>query len=227
MYKKLAIAAACLSLFGGANAAAVVTGAINERLDANNVRIGSTVDYWYITVNAPGAVTIDVLSWEADSEGRVTNDGVGEAVDVNGDNRIAFIDAEMHLFAVDGALDVGDLIASNDDDFTNTYGDGSIFAFDSYLSLNLAAGNYVLAISGFSFSASDAVAGANSASFYPATCTANVAECDFAPTPSGDYQITFTGDVNVRGATQVPEPAPLALLGAALAAMALRRRRAA
>ncbi len=150
------------------------------------------VDYWYFTVNSSDVITIDVLSdmWDADS------DGVAH-----------YIDSLVFLFVDDGSLDVGDLIATNDDGPLGA--DGSVggrygipdYTFDSYFEMSVPAGNYVLAITDIRATESDAISGINLNS-----CTPGVFEvleewnfsgcsldCSF-----GDYQITFSGDIALR-----------------------------
>ncbi|GEM_PF-6898888 len=71
------------------------------------------------------------------------------------------------MFVDDGSLDITDLVAINDDDFSNGFGDGTIFGFDSYLSLNLAPGNYTIGIGQFPLSVAEAVAGQQTGKGYP------------------------------------------------------------
>lgn len=148
----------------------------------------NTVDYIYFTVNSPGTITIDVLSFEL-------NDADWSWVDVNGDGEVAFLDSYIRLFRDDGSLGTDDQIAYNDDS-SSTFGDGSIESYDSYLSLDftaddLATGDsFVLAISNYSLSLNSAVAGVNSSSFGPWTQ-------DFFQSDHGDYRVTFTGEVTV------------------------------
>src|SRR5687768_7365584 len=109
----------------------VFDGTIDTIYDGNDEPIASTVDHYRLTVLAPGTVTVDTRSWEIDEEDRFDSDGnFAENVDVNGDGEIAFIDPFIYLFADpngDGVVAESDLLAFNDEDFTNsTYGDGSI-----------------------------------------------------------------------------------------------------
>ena len=63
------------------------------------------------------------------------------------------MDPQIHLFADDGNLDLTDLLASNDDG-----GPG----LNSLINAYLPAGDYVLAVSDWSFSSAEAVSGDNS-----------------------------------------------------------------
>jgi hypothetical protein len=69
------------------------------------------------------------------------------------------VDPQIHLFTDDGSLDLADLLASNDDG-----GPG----FNSLINAYLPAGDYVLAVSDFSFSSDEAVSGDNTSGM-PAT----------------------------------------------------------
>jgi hypothetical protein len=190
----------------------------------------STVDHWGFSVLAGGIVSIDLLSWEVDSA------GTGLVADVNGDGEIAFFDPYIYLFADDGSLDPADLIDSNDDSGA-TFTDGSIYDFDSFISLALAPGDYILAVGAFFLSIDDAIDGINDGTdFYPTSCDGGIgavgAACTFVENDHGDYQITWTGDLAITsnpgtGTVATPEPATLALLGLGLAAVGARRRFAA
>lgn len=161
-----------------------------------------SVDYWAFDVATPGAVTIDTLSMYSYDY---------------------YMDPHIRLFANDGVLDAEDEIAANDDsDFT--YDDGSVHSYDSYLSVNLNAGSYLLAISMFQLDTTEAVAGVNDLIQF---------RCDSAvtgPCDHADYQITFTGVASVDGATAtaaspVPVPPAAALLGGAVLMLGGLRRR--
>jgi hypothetical protein len=174
----------------------IVAGNITEVLSGTGGRIGSSVDHWSFTVNTAGTITIDTLSWEGDSD----FEEVPVTTDVNGDGEIAFIDSYIYLFHDDGSLDSNDYINDNDDS-GETFDDGSISDLDAYLSIDLDAGNYILAIGAYDLLLNDAINGFNPDSFYPVTIDefGNELENDH-----GDYQITFTGDVTVSA---VPVPA--------------------
>ncbi len=157
----------------------------------------TTVDYWNFAVNTAGIVTIDVL-----------------ANDIDFGNGSSSLDSQIYLFSNDGLLDTSDLIAGNDDSLISVGGsDGSVSTLDSFLSQFLNPGNYTLAISDFSFSLSEAINGIQT-------------DGNFLGNNLGDYQITFTGDVDLAS---VPEPASLmGILGlGAFGVTSLRKRKAA
>lgn len=199
-----------LTAAGHAGAAEVVFGGsiIQESYDANNTALDTiSVDYWNFTVNTPGTVTIDVLSWERSSVDWTW-------VDVNGDGEDSFIDSSIHIFK--GSLDAANIYASNDDSAANFGNDGTIRGNDSFISQDFEAGDYIIAISSCGypsdyFSVGEALAGLNQNAIIPYT----TGEGDH-----GDYRITVSGDVSA-----VPVPAAVWLLGSGIAGLAALKRR--
>jgi VCBS repeat-containing protein len=138
----------------------------------------SSIDYWYFHHNG-GELSIDLLS--------ENSDGNYFFYDINGDGVEVGFDSYMQLFRVDGSLDASDLVAESDDGGSDGYGDGSLTGLDSYLKFypgDLAAGDYVLAVSTYYLDTSEAVSGVNVDSGF------------------GPYQLTFTGDYEL---TAVPD----------------------
>lgn len=215
----LAFFAACCQV----GSAQVVQGRINEVLDEFGTRVGSSIDYWYFTVNSESEVSIDTLSWEVDSEDRLDgDDDFAETFDVNGDGVIAFIDPYIYLFADDGDLSLDDYLDENDDS-TETYSDGSIYDYDSYLADTLPAGDYVLAIGAYDLDEEEVVAGLNDETFYPATSD-GLEEFVFIEIPSAPYQITWAGDLTITSGPFIPEPGSAMLLSAGIVCCWGRRR---
>lgn len=175
----------------------------------------TTVDHYYFTVNTPGTIAIDIMSYEVDWEGD------GYAIDLNNDGEIACIDPFIYLFEYDGDLTEDDLIAANDDSTDDGYApdlyDNSVDSFDSYIQSDLGVGTYVLAVGDYSLSIANALVDYNPYSYGPYTAATGEYEPLEYVHDHGDYQITLVGDV-----TLVPEPASLALL--VLASATLRRR---
>lgn len=191
----------------GAISGLVATGNIFEVL-SGETRIGTTVDYILFSVNTASVVTIDTLSWEVDEEGIIFGGGGSDAVyDANGDGEIAFFDPYIYLFhdAGDGTPGgefnpiqdhYANYIAYNDDSEL-TYGDGSIYDYDSYLSEFLTPGDYVLAISSYDLYENEAIAQFNVLNGDDGTVTSEGA--GLIPYDHGDYQVTFSGDVTLNG----------------------------
>jgi hypothetical protein len=137
--------------------------------------VNGDIDWYGFTNTASGTVNIS-------------------AVETTPDN--SDFDSVLYLFRDDGNLTDDDFIAYDDDS-----GGGDSF-LESWLSLVLNAGDYLLAV------------GTHGASL---------------PLPIGgghhggtDYTLTISGD-NVSG--QVPEPVSLSLLGIALAAISMTRKK--
>lgn len=218
---KILSGVALLSMSCMSNASFIVKGEIESVLNGID-KMGSTVDTWTFSVLSDSTVGIDVLSWEADEEGRATNDGFVESIDINGDGVFTFIDSFIYLFEDDGDLSIDDLIDFNDDsDFT--YNDGSLSMFDSFLEVDLFAGNYILAIGATGLTLSEAILGLSSVTQFPAACDDDpFFGCFLEESNVGDYQISFTGDVSQQ--MDVSEPYTLSLLGLGFFALALRSR---
>jgi hypothetical protein len=175
----------------------------------------STIDHIKFSVNTPGIVTFDILSWEDDLS--------PAGFDVNGDGEIAFFDSMIYLFFDDGSLDLTDFIDGNDDS-VGLPTDGSISTFDSYLSAILLPGNYIVTVGGFYHDPTDAINGINPGNglgFYPNTVDGAGGTLIH---DHGDYRLTITGDVTLFA---VPEPNTALLSALGLLAFIRIRKRAA
>lgn len=215
--KALLTAGLCLTALSAS--AESVDGQIYALYDASGNQTGSTVDHLRFTVGTDGIVKIDTLSWESDP---ITD----APTDVNGDGEIAFLDTYLYLFRDDGSLDSSDYIAQNDDS-DGTYADGSIWRTDSYLELNLAAGNYLLAIGAYDLGIDEAIKRENQDIFYPIRCDLAGPDCASTARSSdhGDYRVSFSSNVSLPGDGKLPEPAALGLIGLGLAGFAFWRRK--
>lgn len=197
--------------------AGLITEGVIERLGPDQ----SSIDLWGFSTSG-GNVVFDLLSWEIDA----TTD---LAQDVNGDGELAFLDTYIYLLRDDGNLSTDDEIGRNDDSFSNLGSDGSIDGLDSFMSIDLAAGDYLLAVGAFGLSMNEIIAGINQSNFYPDTCSGGIGEvCDQIRADHGDYRITWTGDISLTQNPGVvistPEPGTLAMLSLGLLSIGLSRK---
>jgi hypothetical protein len=123
------------------------------------------VDHWVFHYNG-GQLIIDMLS-ELASNGHTY-------IDIDGDGKQTGLDVYIYLFKKDQNANWM-TVRGNDDSSAGT-ADGSSHSYDSYLSLDLEEGEYMLSVSNYSLSASVALTEKNSAQSYP---------------HGGPYQITF------------------------------------
>jgi len=208
-------------------ASQIITGTLYE----TQLNYGNTVDFWKITVNTSGTIVFDVLSWENTT---VSLDGSpsfgGTNIDMNSDGEFAYFDTEIFLAQYN--VNEWVLIGSNDDDepphssdgsIVLTETDGSVATLDSYLSIVLSAGDYLLLVGSWN---SDYMMDHNLPYRFEKFLTGSVEEGDFATlfgengsvNDHGDYQVIITGDVSVpeQTTTAVPEPTTILLFGTGL-----------
>lgn len=220
--KRNALGAACLGLAALAQTPAAADFVVNStifRLPTGSEKKADdiiTIDFIRFTSNSLSEVTFDLLSWEFDE--RNGSPTFGQAVDVNGNGRIAFLDTEIFVLRDDGALSLDDILGNNDDSPLLGGADGSIdpLGRDSFLSLLLGPGAYILAVSSSDLTPEEVVAGLNIAGGNPDPLT--VAAGEPVPYGFGDYRATVTGDVTLGSVGPLPVPLPN---GAGLGAMGL------
>lgn len=202
--------------------AAVIDGSLFGIGNGSSQNQGSnTVDFYGITMNSAGQLNIDTRSWE-----RTNFDGAW--VDLNGDGKAAFFDTYISLF--NGSVSVANLLSEVDDSDLGT--DGSIYGFDANLTVNLAAGNYWIAVSACCNGAGEIVDGIQDGNRMVDGNPTLYPGIPFYGHTHGDYRITLTGDVTVTSRPQyqtnpndVPEPATLGLLCLGMFGLAATRRR--
>lgn len=179
-----------------AGQAAVINGSILEHQDAAGAFVSRSVDFLNFST-AGGTLTFDILASD-----------LADGLD----------DSMIWLFKDDGHLDLSDWLAENDDtDFSiDGNGDGSSNELDSFLSMALSAGHYLLAIgSGGDFGGADMIDGLQLES------SAFSSGQPVAASLALNYQLTVSGDFNTR-LSPIPEPASIYLWASGLGALGLR-----
>ncbi len=97
------------------------------------------------------------------------------------------LDAQIYLAADDGSINSMDLMYTNDDGEAGA--DGSTQELDSYLSVELKPGDYVVFISGCCFSAEEALAG------YRLVAGNDPLSALVPGDVNGSYRVTITGQL--------------------------------
>ncbi len=187
----------------------VVTGSIDSKKE---------VDHWDFSLFQETTITFDILANEGTFIGGVVDFfGNGAGNDL--------LDTSIWVFKSDGEY------MGTNDDINHSGGslgnDGSLFGYDSFLTLTLAAGDYLFAIGDYDLSQTDAWAGINESTFTAYYVSHN--ETISVINHFGMYQITFDADADgltvSTGGAPVPEPATMLLFGLGLLGLAGVNRR--
>ncbi|MEN8140074.1 MAG: DVUA0089 family protein [Thermodesulfobacteriota bacterium] len=148
----------------------------------SNINYDHTVDYQPFSLDTTAALNVHLETFDAE------------------------FDPVMYLFHDDGDLSVDDYIAHNDDGGTAAW-----WWYNSLIDVELNADSYLVAVSDYSFSLSEALSGVNS--------------INFANDGSYRLEISSLAGTLSAGATPTPEPATMLLFGTGLVGLAGSRAR--
>jgi hypothetical protein len=141
--------------------------------------------------------------------------------DLNGDGFITGFDNYMVLFN-------GTTVLQRNDDSSVTFGDGSVHQYDSTLDYTFVdAGTYMVTLGQLSYSDSEALQGFDVNRLYAAYDGSENFGAWRLTMSATDGTLSDVSEVGVTAATDVPEPAGLALLGAGFLGFVAARRKSA
>jgi hypothetical protein len=180
--RSVAALAASLCTAGAASAAIVVDDNVSWLSDGTS-NVGYTIDRISFSVGSTSQVTVDLLSA-----------GI----------LVPSLDTSIYLAADDGDIQLVDFLYSNDDGALGS--DGSVFELDSFLDVELAAGNYMLYVSGCCYSSGEALAG------YRLVAGSEPFQNLVDNGVFGNYRATISGDVTLIGVAEGP-PIPVPAAG--------------
>ncbi|GMG15569.1 unnamed protein product [Phytophthora fragariaefolia] len=144
----------------------------------------TSVDYVNFQLSSDAVVELDILSMEEKSGGGY--------VDVNDDCNAGYLDSSIVLFSVNTATGAMTALAANDN-APDGYGsaDGSISSADSYLYLQLTAGNYRLAVSASGLTPKQAAD-------KEMPLSSKIRVCDKVTSNYGSYRLTISTSATVK-----------------------------
>jgi len=215
---KTVLAAAITLACANIAQAAVVNGTIFEQIGGPTNVKGTTVDIYNINLTADSILEIDMMASES-----LTGSLAAHPLalyDLNGDGEYTVMDGHMKLYK-DG-VEVGiadDTSAYSNPGNINGWQDGTISSRDSYLLLNLSAGDYTLAVADYNLQAADVLAGFNTGD----TLGNNQTHADYRLSIMAfdDFELDGNNNPNYGNSlditvSQVPVPAAAWLFGSAM-----------
>ncbi|RLN80585.1 hypothetical protein BBJ28_00000185 [Nothophytophthora sp. Chile5] len=147
----------------------------------------TSVDYVDFTLSSAAGVELDILSME-----EVQSGGTTRFVDVNGDCNAGYLDSSIVLFSLNSLTGEMTTIALNDNAAAGSgTADGSLSSADSYMNLQLAAGDYRLAVSASGLTAALAINKKMSVS-------SSVRVCNVGVSNYGNYRLTVSTSATVK-----------------------------
>nr|WP_237476325.1 DVUA0089 family protein [Vibrio eleionomae] len=184
---------------GFAHASFITTGTLYQ------TAAGTTIDYWYFYLDSDETITINLLTYSNTPTG-----------DHNNYSSSTGLDTVISLYSNDGSLDLSDYIAYNDDSGSDAASsDGSTTDLDSYLTITLSAGEYVLLVSDYDYNGDG-----YSLDAYDIASSINFGDQLETNEGYASYQITWSDNVYLETQsdddTDVPEPPALSIFLVAL-----------